>query len=102
MNFTVAIVINAALSLVIGLLAVLIALAAVVVKSVIYPSEKEATRRTAAELLEARRATLSDEEQTFLETLRWRSPANRFFLGAPRLFGIVFLCAFAACFYLRW
>jgi hypothetical protein len=99
MNLALSIVISAALALVIGSLGVLVILAVVVIKTVSYPSEKEAMRRTAADLLEARRRTLSDEETRFLERLRWRSPANRFFWAAPMLFGMISLCAFAACFY---
>jgi hypothetical protein len=63
-----------------------------------FPSEKEIIRRKAADLLQAR-SDLSEEERTFLNDLRWRSPANRFFLAVPKIFGVVFVAVFAVCFY---
>jgi hypothetical protein len=63
------------------------------------PNEKEAIRRKAADLLQARSDRKEDENE-FLAELRWKSPANRFFLSMPKVFGIVFVFVFAACFYL--
>lgn len=64
-----------------------------------YPNEKEAIRRKAADLLQARSDRRPDENE-FLAELRWKSPANRFFLATPKVFGIVFVFVFAACLYL--
>jgi hypothetical protein len=50
-------------------------------------------------LLQAR-SDRNKEESVFLAHLRWKSPANRFFLAAPKVFGIVFITVFAACVYL--
>ena len=63
------------------------------------PSDKEATRRRAADLLQVR-TDLTDDEKQFLADLRWKGPANRFFLAMPKIFGIIFVSVFAVCFYL--
>jgi hypothetical protein len=65
-----------------------------------FPSEKEIIRRKAADLLQAR-PDLKEDEREFLKTLRWKSPATRYFLAMPKIFGMVFVLVFAAFFYFR-
>jgi|ERR1700674_820545 len=94
------ILLSAAVALVASVFAVVVVFFGMVFLSQYYPSEKEAIRRKAADLLQSR-PDLKQEESEFLKSLRWRSPANRFFLAMPKIFGIVFVMVFAACFYFR-
>ena len=93
------ILLSAGVAFVAGVLAIVIFLFIMVFRHS-YPGEKEAIRRKAADLLQARSDRNKDESE-FLEGLRWKSPANRFFLAMPKVFGIVFITVFAACFYFR-
>lgn len=92
------ILLSAAVALVASVLAVA-AFLAIMIYRASNPNEKEAIRRKAADLLQARFDRKEDENE-FLAKLRWKSPANRFLLGVPKVFGIVFVLVFAACFYL--
>ncbi len=64
-----------------------------------YPSDDEAQRLKTANLLQAK-TDRTEFEDEYLGSLRWRSPANRFFLAMPKIFGVVFVVVFAACYYL--
>jgi hypothetical protein len=64
-----------------------------------YPSDDEMQRSKTADLLQAK-TDRSNFEDEYLASLRWRSPANRFFLAMPKIFGVVFLTVFAACYWL--
>ena len=100
MVFSITVLLNAALALIASALALIVTFFTTALLTVYYPSEKEQIRRKAADLLQAR-SDLKEDEAEFLEKLRWKSPANRFFLAMPKIFGFVFLTVFVACFYFR-
>jgi hypothetical protein len=92
------ILLSVAVAFVVSLLAVAAFLIIMIFRAS-YPNEKEAIRRKAADLLQAR-SDRKEGENEFLAELRWKSPANRFLLAMPKVFGIVFVFVFATCFYL--
>ncbi len=94
------VLLSAGAALVASVLAVVIVFFGTAFLSQTYPSEKETIRRKAADLLQAR-PDRNEDESEFLKSLRWKSPANRFFLAMPKLFGIVFVIVFGACLYFR-
>ncbi|MCX7310277.1 MAG: hypothetical protein NTV56_00765 [Alphaproteobacteria bacterium] len=94
------IALSAAVALVAGLLSLVLIFFSMAAWNYCAPSDKESTRRRAADLLQSR-SDRTDDETQFLADLRWKSPANRFFLAMPKIFGVVFVVVFAACFYFR-
>lgn len=92
--------ISAVFALAVGALSVIGVFFTAAIWNYYWPTEKERIRRKAADLLEAR-SDLTDAEKEFLASLRRISPANRFFLAMPKIFGVVFVAVFAACLYLR-
>jgi hypothetical protein len=96
MAFWGTILLSATVAFVASAFAVVVVFFSTALLSQYYPREKEAIRRKAADLLQAR-SDLKEDKSEFLSSLRWRSPVNHFFLAMPKIFGIVFVMVFAAC-----